>query len=703
MAWAASGRRGSRSNTASLAHEKDYSALLFLSGETPAALEASLQGLAGVLGIPDHETLKEDARRREVLDWLRLHPGWFLVIDNLDTPAALKAAEGLLAQMSEGHAVITTRIANFSAHFVPLELDVLSVDASVDFLEERTDARRRKTSGDEADARAIALDLGQLALALEHAGAYVAQKRQSFADYRKDWARQRAEVLGWHSDAVTGYPRSVADAFLLSFKQLTPAGHALLEHLAFLAPEPVPESLLDAPIPGFEVDASAALEEIDGYSLVKRDGHQATCTMHRLVQDVVRRGLRPEQADVLCLAALRWLIAAIDPARHPKPGEWRAAALNLGLHAEAVAAHATSDSTLDAGRYLLVETGNAFVEAGYLECAGRFQFTALEFATQLAERDPKNLDWQNNVALSRSRIGDFLLAQGNLPGALASFRAALTIVESLAKADPDNLGWQSALALSHNKLGEALVALGNLPETLTSYRAALTIAETLVNAHPGNAGMRRDLSVAHGKLGEVLLALGNLPGALASFRADLQIVESLVKAIPDNAGWRHDLSVSHNKIGEVLMKQGNLPGALTNFRAGLAIVEGLTKEDTGNSHWQHALGASYYRIGDALVEMGDLSAALKSLHHALAIAESLARQNPENAVRRHDLSISHGKIADVYVKSRQPDRAKEELSAGRAIMAGLVERFSDWAQWKQDLAWFDRQLAALGKGSDDGR
>jgi hypothetical protein len=118
MAWAALAKT-QLAIEYGLAQEKNYSALLFLSGETPAALEASLQGLAGVLGIPDHETLKEDARRREVLEWLRLHPGWFLVIDNLDTPEAPKAAEGLLAHKSAGHAVITTRLANFSAHFVP--------------------------------------------------------------------------------------------------------------------------------------------------------------------------------------------------------------------------------------------------------------------------------------------------------------------------------------------------------------------------------------------------------------------------------------------------------------------------------------------------------------------------------------------------------------------------------------------------------
>jgi hypothetical protein len=33
--------------------------------------------------------------------------------------------------------------------------------------------------------------------------------------------------------------------------------------------------------------------------------------------------------------------------------------------------------------------------------------------------------------------------------------------------------------------------------------------------------------------------------------------------------------------------------------------------------------------------------------------------------------------------------AREALAAGRAIIAELVERFPDWAEWKRDLAWFD--------------
>jgi hypothetical protein len=46
-----------------------------------------------------------------------------------------------------------------------------------------------------------------------------------------------------------------------------------------------------------------------------------------------------------------------------------------------------------------------------------------------------------------------LRAQGNLPAALDSYQASLTIADRLAKADPGNAGWQRDLALSHGSVG----------------------------------------------------------------------------------------------------------------------------------------------------------------------------------------------------------------------------------------------------------
>ena len=65
-----------------------------------------------------------------------------------------------------------------------------------------------------------------------------------------------------------------------------------------------------------------------------------------------------------------------------------------------------------------------------------------------------------------------LVAQGNLPEALKSYRDSLAIRDRLAKADPGNAGWQRDLSVRYEKVGDVLVAQGNLPEALKSYREA---------------------------------------------------------------------------------------------------------------------------------------------------------------------------------------------------------------------------------------
>jgi hypothetical protein len=45
----------------------------------------------------------------------------------------------------------------------------------------------------------------------------------------------------------------------------------------------------------------------------------------------------------------------------------------------------------------------------------------------------------------------------------------------------------------------------------------------------------------------------------------------------------------------------------------------------------------------------------------------------------------------------QTASAREQFVAGSMIMATLVEQNPGSAEWKKDLAWFDSQLASLGR------
>jgi hypothetical protein len=57
--------------------------------------------------------------------------------------------------------------------------------------------------------------------------------------------------------------------------------------------------------------------------------------------------------------------------------------------------------------------------------------------------DPGNAGWQRDLsAVSRGKVGDALVVQGDLRGALAIYRAGLSIAELLAERSPDNVVWQ---------------------------------------------------------------------------------------------------------------------------------------------------------------------------------------------------------------------------------------------------------------------
>ncbi len=110
-----------------------------------------------------------------------------------------------------------------------------------------------------------------------------------------------------------------------------------------------------------------------------------------------------------------------------------------------------------------------------------------------------------------------------------------------------------------------LVAQGNLPEALKTFRDGLAIADRLAKSDPGNAGWQRDLSVSYNKVGDVLVAQGNLPEALKIFRDGLAIADRLAKSDPGNAEWQRDLVISYKKIADCSApkeKQANLSRAL---------------------------------------------------------------------------------------------------------------------------------------------
>jgi hypothetical protein len=327
-------------------HQDDYSALLFVPADTPQDLHSNLATLTGpmVLDLPEHAAPQEAVRLAAVLRWLRAHPGWFLIIDNVDTPEAAAAAEELLGQLHGGQVLLTSRLTQWSGCVEPLELDVLEEGPAAAFLLERTQRSRRKLPTDAADALELARELDGLALALEQAGAYIAQRRVALAEYLRDWRGHIPAVQEWHDKQLTKYPRSVAVTWQTTMQQLDGGEIALLRLLAWLAPEPVPEFVLEgdkaetiwryavallqqeAP-PETETSGSVrdALAKLANYSMVRWDTDGATVAVHRVVQEILRSRLPAAARTAWLTLSLRLLDVAWpgDPTDVRTWGRWQ--------------------------------------------------------------------------------------------------------------------------------------------------------------------------------------------------------------------------------------------------------------------------------------------------------------------------------------------------------------------------------------------
>jgi hypothetical protein len=87
--------------------------LLLLEAETGEKLQAGLAALIGPLRLAEHAAKEQEARVEAALGWRNANPGWFLILDNVDSAAALDAAHRLLGRLKGGQVVLTSRLSGF--------------------------------------------------------------------------------------------------------------------------------------------------------------------------------------------------------------------------------------------------------------------------------------------------------------------------------------------------------------------------------------------------------------------------------------------------------------------------------------------------------------------------------------------------------------------------------------------------------------
>jgi hypothetical protein len=110
---------------------------------------------------------------------------------------------------------------------------------------------------------------------------------------------------------------------------------------------------------------------------------------------------------------------------------------------------------------------------------------------------------------------------------------------------------QRDLLVSDIKVGDVQVAQGDLAGALKSYRDGLAIADRPAKSDPGNAVRQRDLSASHSKIADVLRRAGKTTEALDALRRGHAIMARLTSLSPENARWKRDLAWFAGQIADL--------------------------------------------------------------------------------------------------------------------------------------------------------
>jgi tetratricopeptide (TPR) repeat protein len=582
-------------------NQADYTGLLFVSAATTneggidrsapttATLWSNLANLAGELAL-EAATPAVDAQMAQVLGWLEAHPGWLLIVDNVDTNEAAGEVEWLLPRLRAGHVLITARISEWSPAVTPLELTELAQRDAVSFLLERTKDRRRTardSGGERAAAGEIARALGGLALALEQAGAYINHLRLSLAEYLERWRNKRAELLQWYDERVMQYPASVAITWVTTFAQLAEPEQRLLRVLSWLAPEPIPLFFFEAaPLAEAIPDPRAALAGLAAFSLVRFEETADAVVVHRLVQEIARGRVSDSDRQ----AGLRIALDAVDASAIGQPNDVRfwPVWIPLAPHVIAVVVYADAAGLAEPTFRLLNGLGL------YLKARSRLREAELVHRRALTIIEGSFGEEHVQVATSLNNLASLLAVMNRPDEAEPLYLRALRICEkSLGPDDPQ-------VATSLNNLALFLRDTNRLLVAEWRFRRALEIWEgSLGPEHPNVASALNNLAL-------LLQDTNRLREAEPLFRRALRI-------------WKKSLGPGHpavatglNNLARLLRDTNRPAKAEPLFRRALKIDQ------------------AWYGPDDPMVaiDLGNLALLLQATDR-LAEAEPLCRRHLE--------------------------------------------------------------------------
>ncbi|MFE1228064.1 tetratricopeptide repeat protein [Streptomyces sp. NPDC058745] len=634
----------------------------WITADSPANRDAGLAALARSLQ-PALAQLPAEQLTERAVHWLATHTGWLLVLDNVADPADVAP---LLARATTGRFLITSRRASgWHNTATPVPLDVLNPLESLDLLT-RILTRSGTRTTDLDGAFELCDELGHLPLAVEQAGAFIAEAGTSVRDYLGLLADHPAAM---YREAAEGHDseRTIARIWHITLDRLTdtPLAGQILRILAWYAPTGIPRTLL-SPL-SIAVAVQHAIRRLAAYSMITTS-EGGLLDVHRLVQAVARTPdaddpHRQEDDVATALRDATRLLKDALPTDRNDPGIWPTWRTLLP-HCEALTHHAPPDSDTPTTATLLDSTGLFRNEQGQTWHAVADLERALDDRVRLLGEDqPDTLLSRNNLAVAYERAG-------HLSRAIQLHEQTLADrVRLLGEDHPDCL-------LSRNNLAHAHESAGDLGRAIPLHeRNVKDMVRVLGTDHP--------LTLAsHSNLADAYQASGDLTRAIPLYE---QTVKDMVRVLGENHRYPH---VSRNSLAHAYQAAGNLSRAIELHERTLADRVRMLGEDHPDTLVSRLSLADAYQAADG-------PGRAIPLHEQTVgdMVRVLGEDHPDTLVSRNNLASAHHVAGDLDRAIALHERTMKDMVRvlGEDHPDTLVSR-NNLAQAYRAVGDFDRAI-----------
>ncbi len=302
-------------------------------------------------------------------------------------------------------------------------------------------------------------------------------------------------------------------------------------------------------------------------------------------------------------------------------------------------------------------------------------------------------------ARALTKIGSVRTGQGNLAGALASYRAALKVSAPLAQAGPENIPRQLAHAEILAFIGTTHWYLGELENAQRSFEAAEKVLLQAQPRAPQDQELMFQLATLNNNFGHVLEARGRLDEAAVQYRRMLRLATQLVQLAPKKSEWAVHLGLAHNNLGKLALMRGDLAGALESYAADEAIEARLANENPKDNGQREKLAIIRATLGRTLALAGEIETGIAHLGHAVEISRSLVAVDPANMAFQEDLGLYGTQFARLLrLAGRLPDADARAREAEKAL-AYMTQTDPANVGWQRELAELRLEQAAQAAAS----